>query len=292
MNIAIEEYIGQTYTLEMADNFNAAIALFERLNINSYEAFFLNELAEKENKDSEFLGSSFYYYLTGFVAQFVKEFGFTLLEDVTFENQVKIVSAYVALEDYIDNEAVIRICENDTTDSEKFAEMVALITDIDSDNVLSMIEQVDPASIITVQRIHIASSNTSSKLDDILDQTPTEGQVRQFKAFKLFLGTGHPDLKIVELIRSGYDLGLPFSIYWQRVVNDLITEETEITGMLAKEILGLMMASNEFWSNPMIGFEAHANNLWDNPLIVGKLSTLVRVILGEFDKFKSTNRIK
>ena len=78
MNISIEDYVKKNYTQDMQDVLAKMFSLLERLNIDSYEGYFLDKFNSLEQQDNVFLDLDFVTYLEGFLFSLQKEFGFLL----------------------------------------------------------------------------------------------------------------------------------------------------------------------------------------------------------------------
>lgn len=289
MNISIKDYFEKNYTEEMQEILFKIISLLQRLNINTYEAFILNKLAESENSDSNFLSLDITNYFEGFLINLSREFGFKLSDATTLDQRVTFIRAYVDLEDYIDNEAVIRLMETDISDSEKLAEAVSLTSDLSIDTAISFIESVDESSLFTLLRIHLLETDKEDT-DNEIDKPPAgEAHLNQLKAYSLFLKEQGLNLECLELVRSGYQVGLPFKVYWG-VLKDKIFEHDRST--MVKELLGIFFLSNEHWSNPLIAFNNINEELFDSVIVIGEVNTIIRELMSKFIDFKLRNRIK
>lgn len=288
MNPTIQNYFENNYTLELQEVLNKTISLFTRLNLFSYETYILNTLAEITNENSDFIGSNFIAYFEGLVVGLEKGFGFRLSEDLTLEQRTDFVRAYVDLEDYIDHEAVVRVLETDMNASEKLAEVVALTGAPHKDILISFICDVDESALETLEQLHLSSA----KQEDLENETdapsaPPE-HVKQVKAYILYLSTFPLVFKNAQLVRDGYEIGLPFSVYWDKVKGEVTQLDS---ASFAIEFVGLCLLSKDHWANPYLAYPAIAEEIFDSLNIITSVNIFVQNLIAGFTKFKTENRI-
>ena len=289
MNVSIKDYIKNNYIEEMQEVIEKAISLLDRLNIFTYEVYILNLLNDLENQDSEFTSSNIVSYLEGFIINLEKEFGFTLSEQITLEQRVDFVRSYVDLEDYIDHEAVIRILETDNDTVEKLSEAVALISETSKDGLISFIDSVDETSLMTLLRLHIGETTTEELTEETKTPMASDSQVLNVKAYISFLKTHNLTLDCATLIRDGYEIGLPWAVYWDKVGSTISTLDR---AALCRELVGLCLFSKEYWSNPQLSLDHLSEQLLDNLHDVTETNTVIRSLLSSFIDFKHTHGIK
>jgi hypothetical protein len=289
MNVSIQDYIEKNYIAEMQEVIGKAISLFDRLNIFTYEAYILNLLNDVDNQDTEFLSSNIVSYLEGFTINLEREFGFTLSDQITLEQRVDFVRSYVDLEDYIDHEAIIRILETDNDIAEKLSEAVALISETSKDILISFIDEVDETALMTLMRLHISETPNEELTNEISSPAASEAQVLNVRAYIAFLKSHNLVLYCAELIRNGYEIGLPWSVYWSKVGETVSKLDR---AALCRELLGLCLLSKEYWSNPQLSLDRLSEELLDNLQDVTDTNTVIRSLLSSFIDFKHTNGIK
>ncbi len=286
MNESIESYFEQNYTEELQNVLYKVIALLDRLNISTYEGHILNLLSESENADS--LDLTITSYFEWMMINLSREFGFKVIEGATLDQMVIILRGYVDTEDYIDHQAIVRITETDMLETEKFAELVALTTELSTDTIIALLHEVDEAAIYTVQRLHLSESDPADLDQELQTLQADPVQIRNLRAYVLFIRSFHLEFEKAELIRQGYAIGLPFKVYW-----DVVKEEIMILDSAKQtlELLGLFLMSKEYWSNPLIAFTDLADDIYDSVNIITEVNTQFRTLHSGFQKFKAENRI-
>ncbi len=291
MNESIVDYFEKTYTVEMQEVLMKALQLFKRLNIETYEGFILNTLNNIENEDPVFISTNITGYIEGLCIQLSKSFGFELADygDITLEQRIDFVRGYVDLEDFLDHDVVIRICETDMTDSEKLAEAVALTTTYDIDNLLSFIINVDEAALMQLSRIHQKSIPGEEVIQEQDDPLATNEQVLQVKAFELFMKQHNLEVECFGLVRMGFPIGAPFQLYWSQHKDVILTADR---AKMSIEILGLFLLSKEHWTNPILAFNNISEELFDTVTVITECNVAVRQLYSGFAKFKTENKIK
>jgi len=289
MNEAIEQYVQDSYTPILQEVIEDIFSLFERLNINTHEGYIINQIAEQDNIDPAQLNSAILSYLEDFLINLENEFGFSLADTITLEQRCAFIRGYVDLEDYIDHEAIIRILETDGLPADKIAQAVSLTTSIPSITLISYVLRVDEDAVTTLQNIHLSESK-GEDLDQEMDIAPaTKEQVIQVKAFNIFIDQEfHTKPECLELIRKGYEIGFPFKVYFD-VVKDKLLVADETTQVV--ETITLLLLSQEYWQNPLLGWDQVTKDWYDSLEIVNKVSGSVKAILRRFDLFKTENKI-
>jgi hypothetical protein len=291
MNVSIADYIEKTYTVEMQEILKKGFDLFDRLNLETYEGFILNTLNNIENEDPTFISTNVTGYVEGLIVQLAKSFGFTLADygDITLEQRIDFVRGYVDLEDFLDHDAVVRIVETDMSDAEKLAEAIALTTDYGIDNLLSFIIDVDEAALMTLSRLHQQAIPGEEVVDEQDGPTADEDQVRNVKAYELFMKEFNLSVDCYQLVRMGFPIGAPFQMYWQQYKDVILTADR---ATLTKEIIGLFLLSKEHWTNPLLAFNNLSEELFDSVSIITECNVELRQLYNNFIKFKAENKIK
>jgi len=289
MNASIQDYIEKNYIAEMQEVIGKAISLFDRLNIFTYEAYILNLLNDLDNQDQEFTSSNIVSYIEGFTINLEREFGFTLGEQITLEQRVDFVRSYVDLEDYIDHEAIIRILETDNDSAEKLSEAVALISDTSKDILISFIDDVDETALMTLLRLHISETPNEELTNEISSPTASDTQILNVRAYIAFLKTHNLTFDCSNLIRSGYEIGLPWAVYWSKVGEEISKLDR---ASMCRELVGLSLLSQEYWSNPQLSLDRLSEELLDNLQDVTDTNAIIRSLMSSFIDFKNVNGIK
>lgn len=291
MNESIADYIEKTFTVEMQEILRKGFALFERLNLETPEAFILNILNDIENADTVFVSTNVIGIVEGTCIQLEKSFGFELagVDGMTLEQRIDFIRGYVDLEDYLDHDMVVRICETDSNDEEKLAEAVALTADYGEETLLSFIMKVDESALKTLQRLHLRETPNEEKNEDLAPTVAPEEQVLQIKAYELFIKQHNLTVDCFGLIRQGYPIGMSFKLYWEQYKDVILTADA---ATLAKEILGLFLLSKEHWTNPILAFTNISDDLFDSVKLITENNVMVRQLYSGFAKFKAENKIK
>lgn len=304
MNISIEDYVKKNYTQDMQDVLAKMFSLLERLNIDSYEGYFLDKFNNLEQQDNVFLDLDFVTYLEGFLFSLQKEFGFLLDDQLPFEQRIDFTQAYVDLEDFNDHDSIIRILETDLSDSEKLAECISLTYPAlsasekakDVDNILAMIREIDESALLTLERLHISESSEKNLETDLESNPVSEDHITQIKAYELFCKQLNVEIKSLELVRSGYSIGLPFKVYWEKRKDDLFEQGRMMTELyhdyFSRELISLFLLSREYWTNPALAFNDLSESFFDDLKTIQQINTNIKLIMSRFLKFKAENRIK
>lgn len=291
MDASIADYVEKTYTPEMQAVLKKGFDLFDRLNLETAEGFVLNILNDIENADTEFVSTNVLGVVEGTIIQLEKSFGFELMPygDMTLEQRIDFVRGYVDLEDFLDHDAVIRICETDMTDAEKLAEAVGLVADMGVETLMSLILNVDEAALMTLSRIHQSAVPNEERAEEIELPAVSDEQMTQVKAYELFMKEFHLTVDCYQMIRIGFPIGAPFQLYWQQYKDVILTADR---ATLAKEIIGLFLLSKEHWTNPILAFTNISEELFDTVNVISECNIEVRKLMGSFVKFKAENKIK
>ena len=291
MNIAIKEFIERFYTEDMQEVLTKAFDMFERLNIPSCESFVINLISNLDNSDLEFLPVTVTDYVTGFVINLETQFGFRLQDHDTLplSTRVDIVRGYVDLEDYIDHEAIIRICETDALDVEKLAEAIQFTTDIGMETLMSYIYSVEEAALFNLQQMHLAHLDAADREAEIPFPAAMPDQIVQIKSYRLYMETLNYTLQSLDIVTEGYAVGLPFHVYWERLKDRLIELPRE---NYARELIAVLLISIEHWRNPLIAFGQISDQLFEDLNFITEINALSKAILTKFSSFKFENRIK
>lgn len=304
MQETIEDFFTKNYTPEMNAVLDKFFSLLERLNITTHEFYLANKLADLDNQDLNFLGLEIINFFEELLKSIQKEFGFIISEDFTFEQRIDFVQAFVNIEDYDNSEEIIRILETDDSDSEKLAQCLCLtypslgIDDsaIGEDNILAMLQELDEAAILTIERLHKSRIKQEDLDADVDSEEVDKNHLNQIKAFEIFTkGKFNITPDSINLVRQGYRLGLPFKVYWNTFNYLLVQDDTTNKDWLNKlslELLGCLLLSKEHWNNPVIAFSNISEELFDDIKIITFVNNFIRNFVNELMLFKAENRIK
>lgn len=289
MNESIKDYVEKNYILEMQAVLFKVFSLLNRLNIFTYEAYILNILNELDNVDTEYTSTDIVNYLEGFIITLENEFGYILNDQVTLEQRTDFMRGYVDLEDYIDHEAVIRVLETDNDLPEKLSEVVSLTTVLNKETLLCFIDTVDESALFTLSRLHISESSKENIINETDSPVASPEQIKNVKAYDNFIKENNLTITCINLVREGYEIGLPWNIYWDKVSEDTLKLGRD---ELCIEFIGLCLLSKEFWTNPQTAFNDFGEKYLDSLSTFTEANQMIKNIMSSFLNYKSMKGIK
>lgn len=190
---------------------------------------------------------------------------------------IKISEGVRDIQNYEDHETILNILNLELDSEEKFAELLSLVTDMDTSELLLELEEV-PDVLFVRLKAHLAQEPQS---DASASSAPDPKYLNSLKSYKRFLHL--EPLEVFSLVEDGLTMGLGFNTY-----AGLIGRRFESFAPLqcAKELLGFALISADGIDNPKSKIQAHIENYIADFNIITQVQIKLTDLLLKYQIFK------
>ena len=194
--------------------------------------------------DLTYIQQQFHDQLDGMLHSVLNQHGVFIQDNTSFEMMNVILEGISSVESYIDREAILTIISTENTDEEKLADILDLVTIIDSDSILLTLERVNPSIIRRIKEL----VEEHKAIADVISNT----EITQIKAkaawVKRLYELSGPEVKdcsnsvLYPKLTEGLRLNLSFQFYYD-MLWDEISQSTNAG--IARELVGMAIISND-----------------------------------------------
>jgi len=235
----LKAYLNTLATPEQAKIILSALEAMADIGDNGIEDF-IDDVIARENQWTEDL--PFYLMERVIKPHFQKlflEFGITVSKDASIQIQTGILGGLLAIEDESFHSAIRDIISSDISNEETFSEIISLVTELNSIEVLEALESVSSSFI--EQLNEIVSEKEDPEEIDLPDPKAREASRNRVKHYLASIPNSQ---WIADKIRSGFICGLPFKIaigIYYNEINALIEQSPESA---IKAFIGVFLSTS------------------------------------------------
>lgn len=208
-----------------------ACELLHELGIDGHDYDLQQELALAENGGMTILLSSIDNLLMPMLRISLQNFGITLFEEATMQQLVDVLNGVNSIENYGDPESILIFCDNAEGPEEALSQILPLLGQYNVGEYLAILDKVEASLLEQIERV--LPETTTGHVP------PSEAVTRS----RIRLNTyrvNRDSLLVIEDIRNGQRLGLPFALYLEYHTEAL--ESMDIP-TLTEQLLGFVLAS-------------------------------------------------
>jgi hypothetical protein len=193
-------------------------------------------------------------------------------QDAALGILVKFVRGIVEIQEYDDFDMIKRVCESDDSAEEVFCELMSLVL---IDTVEELLPYVTSVSDMLIRRLSELVKRQKPDVS-IKDESNRDQYIDSLRSLFGFLGT--KELKTVDLLISGFDVGFEMSVYTDVLGSSLDAMPVK---QIASELMAMALISVDASKDPLQSIRALLHQLVPD----GQKAMLVdvevnRIILG------------
>lgn len=242
----LSQHLAQTSTPEFYASIQAAFKTFERLQLENYETGYEELLMTDDDdtvKGTAETNDSILGLTIGLLQRVLSDHGVQLTAEATVSQANDTVNAVLDLQTYSDLGTLQATAGLDGEPNEVFAELMALVTPYQPQEVMVWLEDVN---YFLLKRIRELAQREPTP-EDTADQNERVAMHRQKLTKAIEVQALDRKLDVLDAIREGLALGLPFLIYLQRFGYQL---QFYSAARAAQELLAMALAARDAHANP------------------------------------------
>lgn len=244
MDIEIIEFVKTSSSPEMAATYEKSFDLFNKLNLEDYIQPFDQIYAMVDDFDLGYTQQCLFDTLNSLLQQLLNEHGVFVNDEATPDAINYILEGIYVIDSYSDSDAVLTILDADIADEEKFAEIFALITELEAETTLNILERVNPG---VIRKISLIFTDKKALFDKLAS---TDAEIIKKKAdwIKRLYSAQTPEFKdckdtiLFKRLEEGLRFNLEFDFYrelfWDEVAHYSNAD-------LARELIGMAIVSSD-----------------------------------------------
>lgn len=280
----IELFIKENYNPEVIGlfvrSFDAFDALYEDVDYNQpYVAI----LMDSNNDESADVADLLYARLRNDVRELISQFEIKFTEDIEFSKLLSILEGLIALPDYQDKDTVANIIETGDTSVDIFAELIELVTQLQSIEVIQVVEFV-PSELFTKLMENLDPDNDLSDADP----APINPKlIDKLKAYREY--TPNKNNFGFKLIEGGYSPGGTFKHYQN--ASGTMLDAVEDIDTVADELLTLMYISSDAYENPLQFYTDNSSTIFSDEKRITKVYVKIKNRIAEFEAYYTNKQV-
>ena len=277
----LENFITQVRKDNTIDLIQDAVKVFEKYNLATYLDNYAAVLFDNDLKTDEENVKSIVAQTDLLLNYLLEQQGIFTNEEIPLYQLIELCNAVFDITDYEDKTQLFRLIETYDSPSELLAELVALVSNLKPELVLSFNLTVSENLPHTLKAILSEPVDTEGLVDS---QTLTEIKKR-YLAFKNMIGKA---IYSDNYLSEATSIGLPFSVYLSLYQQDStkLSEEfiDPIPNLIALDLVGMALLSNDGYNNPLMTIKGQINSLYAEIEKTTKLIISVSNIVQQYSK--------
>lgn len=277
----LENFITQVRKDNTIDLIQDAVKVFEKYNLATYLDNYAAVLFDNDLKTDEENVKSIIAQTDLLLNYLLEQQGIFTNEEIPLYQLIELCNAVFDITDYEDKSQLFRLIETYDSPSELLAELVALVSNLKPELVLSFNLTVSENLPHTLKATLSEPVDTEGLVDS---QTLAEIKKR-YLAFKNMIGKA---IYSDNYLSEATSIGLPFSVYLSLYQQDStkLSEEfiDPIPNLIALDLVGMALLSNDGYNNPLMTIKGQINSLYAEIEKTTKLIISVSNIVQQYSK--------
>lgn len=279
----LKDYVSENTTPEHYDIISRAYSVIDLIEFPEFdtgveEIIMTDRIGDVDTGGTMSLIDRFFHDI---LDEILRQFTVKLDVDTDMLFKTVIIEGLIAIESYENVEDIFAVIEQDTDKEEKFADLMALVTEYDASRILIQLEEVEPSLLLTLAQEISARVNARS----IQEANPyLLDCVEATKLYNEFIGPS--GLITQELIKNEIPIALPFKVYIDIVGRNFEQLDPEV---IAKELLGMAYLSSDGFSNPKSIIRDNIDNLISDMRLITLVDVQVTKLIMQVENFKINN---
>lgn len=280
MREELQFFVRDNYSTDKQELLESCFDTIDLYDLEEYDTPFINLLMEGDQHDRNELITQFETLVRNTLLYIVTIQHVTLNVDIDLNTLNEITNALFEVQSYEDKTTIVDLINGLYNNEEKLAELLALVSILTVDDLLSQIEYVDDELFNCLLDIY--------EENDL--QTDTEENkelLDKLKSFKEFIKY---DTAIgFRLIGQGSSYKLPFSFYIDKCKKQLDTISVEEA---AKELAVLLLITEETFKSPIVEYSVRSHDIFSDIDKITKINVQLVKIFSEYEKYMSNLKLQ
>ncbi len=293
----LKNLISLTRVDNTVDTFNEAVSLFDLMGQDDYMQIFEATISSSPGLSDGELVDELLVDLHVIVDNIFSMQGIKLVEDTQINDKVKMAKGLLTVFEYSDKAGIIRVLETDMNPEEKVAELISMMTDMSTEDIFSLLENVNEA--VPVRMLQVINEEAEQFMETSYNELMKSivDLYMQFKEKLLEKKPFYTDKFIIEV----NTIGLGYNTYLEDLLKDqqftdLLSEmeklgkinESDVYHDVSLYLIAIAILSPEGQANIIGAIREHMHLLTTN---INALSRLESYISKNLIKLTSTGVI-
>lgn len=243
----LSSYLTEATSHETKILIEEAHVAFDRIALPNYEDGYVDIIMTADNVAISEPVDKIISLTLEIQRQLLKDHEIVLIPDATIAMHTLVINGLMDIEEYEDVATLLKTVSMQLEPNELFAEVLALVTKKNADELLSEIESVGTSLIGKIKDITEVREVSETDTDRILKQK----HIELLNKFCNYINTRNLD--IVRIITSGLGVAYPFVVY-ANAINEL---ENKSVDDISYELLAAAYVSSDGYENPLNVIKAY-----------------------------------
>jgi hypothetical protein len=281
MDELINSYITDNFSDELKSVIFESFKIFNDFDMNDIYSPFIDILTDSSNMSKEDVYDLFIHKLHEAQNYIFEQTKITLNDDVSLSDKNKLLIAINLLVDLEDYTPVITTLESNLDNNEKIASILADLSDLTVDYVLTLIDDIKQEALDELKAFIYEKENTL--INKEIDLTEI------LNTFRIFVKiNGEANLGSL-LIKNDISIGEDMSVYLEYIKDSIVNPKDEQTAL---NIVSLIYLTKCGYTKPLETFKEHSLDILDTLTTVSRIEPFVTKLIGEVEEYKLAEKNK
>jgi len=271
----LKNYIMQVSSPETVDLFDSAVVIFDKYDVSSYMDLFDDTMGTYSGSGDTTIMDLLLDNLVTMIVKIINIQGVELNENVITSQLIDIADGLFELPYYDDKVALLDILSTDEPDEVKFCTLMAMVTPYDVDNLLSMLDKLNPEFIENFK-------SQIKTVDPTVRAVDIQKHIDAYSKFKERV-IGNKSHYCDKYFMLGSNIGLPYADYIKQYQLDKIEylhdTDSKYVSQIAEDLVGLTTLSNDGIDNPLLVIRKYLSEVYPDINVTTKVDIAVSKIV-------------
>lgn len=280
MLIILRNYLAGAANEELLIDIEAADKTFQRLEVENYDDMYEAVLMTLDTVDEGDAIAQIVDITKSIQRDILKQHGVEALEELSIEKNTILINTLLDAQNFDDPAALMKICYQEDSPEEIFADIVQLVRSTATEEVLTWLVDVDVGLVLAVREA------ANRQEENIVGGETSEQHMRHIAQLEKFLDMIEVDrisLKIMRPIVGGMSVGFPFRVYADIVGRDL---EELPNDQIANELIIMAIISNDGIDKIAETINANIERYISSADTIVKVASITSTRLVEFAQYE------
>lgn len=246
MDNDIDAFLQMTVTPEVRAILHDAVTVFDTFELVDHEDSILDLIFSATDKEEQTVVASVIAEFRAKLEYILKLHDVTMLDEAPLEMLVQICQGLKSVDDYLDMDSVIDICDGDELSHERFAEIMALVTPYTAEEIMMHVGVIEETLIGKIRNL------VQQTAEETVASVTTDS-VEAINRYRLQIA---PDeLSYQNMLDASLPLGMPFKTYLDYYSNtnkNIDLSDIAHLKQFVIDLVGMTLISSDALANPIM----------------------------------------
>ena len=242
MDTEIIEFMRTSFSPEMAESYEKSFELFSKFNVEDYILPFNEIYMLVDEFDLTYIQQQFNDQLVVTLNDVLHQHGIFMNDEATIALLNEVLDGILNIENYEDHEMILTILDNEVSDEEKIADIFSLVTQTESETLLTGLDRVNPGMLRTISTLFNGRQMLLQGLSNS-EASTIKAKAEWVKRLYSLTSQEFKDCRVTVVypkLEDGLRLNMGFQFY-----HDLLWDEiSQLTNAdIARDLVGISIIS-------------------------------------------------